>query len=93
MGLSGCQIRRASGLLRRRRPAVHGERPAAGPEDRAFRAAFVCFSDTPLSSARMDALERWAAIFGNDLSQPGLFSFESGTGGRATMSTRLGPVH
>lgn len=73
--------------------AVHGERPAAGPEDRAFRAAFVCFSDAPLSSARMDALERWAAIFGDDLSQPGLFSFASGTGGRATMSTRLGPIH
>ncbi len=73
--------------------ARHGERPPAGPEDRAFRGAFVCFSEAPLSSARMDVLERWAAVFGNDLSQPGLFSFEAGTGGRATMSTRLGASH
>ena len=70
--------------------AVHGERPAAPPEERAYRAAFVSFSDVPLSAERMDALERWAAVFGNDATTPGLLSFEEATDGRATMSTRLG---
>ena len=70
--------------------AVHGERPPAAAEDRAFRAAFVAFSDAPLSAERMDALERWAAVFGNDATTRGLLSFEAATGGRATLSTRLG---
>jgi len=69
---------------------AHGERAPAAPEDRAFRAAFVVFSAAPVSAARMDALERWAAIFGNDLAHSALYSFERATGGRATMSTRLG---
>ena len=69
---------------------AHGERAPAAPEDRAFRAAFVVFSAAPVSAARMDALERWAAIFGNDLAHNALYSFERATGGRATMSTRLG---
>ena len=73
--------------------AAHGERPAAEPADRAFRAAFVSFSDAPLSVERMDALERWAAVFGNDATSRGLLSFEAATGGRATMSSRLGAVH
>jgi hypothetical protein len=38
----------------------------------------------------MDALERWASIFGNDTPHPSLYSFERATGGRATLSTRLG---
>ncbi len=71
---------------------VHGERPPATAEERAFRAAFVSFSDTPLAADRMAALERWAAVFGNDATARGLLSFETATGGRATMSTRLGPV-
>ncbi len=73
--------------------AVHGARPPAPAAERAFRGAFVCFSDTPLATARMDALERWAATFGNDVSTPGLLSFESATGGRATMSSVLGRAH
>jgi hypothetical protein len=40
----------------------------------------------------MDALERWASIFGNDTPHNALLSFERATGGRATMSTRLGPA-
>ena len=70
--------------------ARHGARPMAAPTDRAFRAAFVVFSETPVSAARMSALETWASIVGNDLAHPVLLSFERATGGRATMSTRLG---
>jgi hypothetical protein len=71
---------------------VHGERAPAGPSDRAFRAAFVVFSAAPVSAQRMDALERWASIFGNDTMSSSLYSFERATGGRATMSTRLGAM-
>lgn len=69
---------------------THGERSPAAPEDRAFRGAFVVFSEAPVSAQRMEALERWAAIFGNDTPHASLYSFERATGGRATMSTRLG---
>jgi hypothetical protein len=71
---------------------VHGARPPAGPEDRAFRGAFVVFSAAPVSAQRMDALERWASIFGNDTMSAQLYSFERATGGRATLSTRLGAM-
>lgn len=69
---------------------VHGERAPAPAEQRAFRGAFVVFSAEPVSAQRMDALERWASIFGNDTPHNALYSFERATGGRATMSTRLG---
>jgi hypothetical protein len=69
---------------------AHGERAPAAAAERSFRAAFVVFSAAPVSAARMDALERWASIFGNDTPHPSLYSFERATGGRATMSTRLG---
>ncbi len=72
---------------------VHGERPPAPPEDRALRGAFVIFSAQPVSAARLDRLERWAAVVGNDAVDPQLLSFERATGGRATLSTRLGPAH
>lgn len=70
--------------------AVHGERPAATPEQRAFRGAFVVFSAAPVSGARLNLVERWASIFGNDTPHSALHSFERATGGRATLSTRLG---
>ncbi|MEZ4391610.1 MAG: hypothetical protein R3A48_10980 [Polyangiales bacterium] len=70
--------------------AVHGERAPAPAEQRAFRGAFVVFSAAPVSAARMDLLERWASIFGNDTPHSALLSFERATGGRATLSTRLG---
>jgi hypothetical protein len=69
---------------------VHGERPPATAEERAFRSAFVVFSAAPVTAQRMDALERWASIVGNDTANMTLQSFERATGGRATMSTRLG---
>lgn len=72
---------------------AHGARAPATPEERAFRAAFVVYSTAPVSAQRMDALERWAAILGNDEMHPALYSFERATGGRATMTTRLGRAH
>lgn len=72
---------------------THGARAPATTAERAFRAAFVVFSAAPVSAARMAALENWAAIVGNDVMHPVLLSFERATGGRATMSTRLGAVH
>lgn len=72
---------------------AHGVRAPATMEERTFRAAFVVFSTAPVSVQRMDALERWAAIMGNDMAHPALYSFERATGGRATMSTRLGVAH
>lgn len=72
---------------------VHGERAPATPEERAFRGAFVVFSAAPVTAQRMDALERWASIMGGDTAHATLHSFERATGGRATMSTRLGRAH
>lgn len=69
---------------------AHGERAPATAEERAFRSAFVVFSAAPVTSQRMDALERWASILGGDTPHAQLYSFERATGGRATMSTRLG---
>lgn len=69
---------------------VHGERAPAPAEDRDLRSAFVVFSAAPVSSQRMDTLERWASILGGDTPHATLHSFERATGGRATMSSRLG---
>jgi len=71
---------------------LHGERPPAPPADRALRGAFVLFSAAPINAARMARLERWASVFGDDTSDPQVLSFARATGGRATMSTRLGPA-
>ncbi len=72
---------------------AHGERAPATAEERAYRGAFVVFSAAPVSAQRMDALERWASILGGDTPHAQLYSFERATGGRATMSTRLGRAH
>ena len=71
---------------------LHGARPLAAPGDRALRGAFVLFSAAPISAERMARLERWAAVFGDDVTDPRLLSFNRATGGRATMSTRLTPA-
>ena len=68
----------------------HGERPPAREADRHFCAAFVLFSDERLPEADMARLETWAKVFGNVEPSGFLQSFESATGGRATMDVRLG---
>lgn len=71
--------------------AHHGERPPAREADRHFRAAFVLFSDAPLPEADLARLDRWARVFGTLEPSGHLQSFESATGGRATVDVRLGP--
>lgn len=70
--------------------AFHGEAPEAGPQERAFRAAFVMVSAERASNEVFGRLENWAAIFGGDLEVDWLHSFESATGGRATMDVSPG---
>ncbi len=70
--------------------AAVGERTPLPMAERAFRTATVVFSRTPVSDAWLDNVERWAAILGNDGMDACLYSFQSATGGRATMNTRLG---
>ncbi len=70
---------------------LHGERPPADEADRNLRAAFVLFSDEPLPAAALERLDHWARVFGNIEPSNFLESFESATGGRATMDVRLGP--
>ncbi len=69
------------------------ERPPAPMSERAFKTAVVVFSATPVSAAWLDNIERWSSILGNDRrDDPCFMSFERATGGRATMSTVLGPT-
>ena len=70
--------------------AAVGERTPVPMSERAFKTATVVFSRTPLADAWFDNVERWAAILGNEATNPCLNSFQTATGGRATMSTRLG---
>ncbi len=72
-----------------------GVRTPTPESERSFRMAVVIFSATPVSDAFLNNVERWAAIHGNDPVTPPapcFYSFERATGGRATMSTALGPT-
>jgi hypothetical protein len=70
---------------------AHGERVPLAEDERAFRGAFVIFSDEPVSEEAMERAENWAAVFGGD-ADSFVLSFEDATGGRATMDTRLGSL-
>ncbi len=70
--------------------AAVGERTPVPMSERAFRAATVVFSRTPIADAWFDNIERWSAILGNEGTDACLLSFQTATGGRATMSTRIG---
>lgn len=66
----------------------HGARPLATPSEKALTAAFVVFSEQALSAEKFKVVDEWAAVFGNH--RPGKRpSFETLTGNRATMRTRL----
>jgi hypothetical protein len=70
---------------------LHGEVPLAPEKDRRFSAAFIVLSAAPASDSVMTAVAGWQEIFGNYApADPILHSFESRTGGRATLATRLG---
>jgi hypothetical protein len=70
--------------------ARHGEVPESTEDERALAAVFVVVSATPASDAALDHVGAWAAIFGNRLDGDD-HSFETLTGGRATLDTTLGP--
>lgn len=70
--------------------AVHGPRAMRSESERAFRGAFVVFSDAPVSDEVMDVVDRWSRVFGGVVDGGIVQSFEELTGGRATMDTRLG---
>ncbi len=69
--------------------AKHGARPLATAEEKALTAAFVVFSEQALPADKFKVVDEWAAVFGNHRAgkRP---SFETLTGNRATMRTRLG---
>lgn len=70
--------------------ARHGEVRELPEDERAWTAAFVVVSATPASDAALDHVGDWAAIFGNRLAGDD-HSFETLSGGRATLDTTLGP--
>jgi hypothetical protein len=71
--------------------ARHGEVKALAKDERAFRAAFVVISATPVLDSVLADVASWAAIFGKRKTDPVIKSFEELTGGRATLDTELGP--
>ncbi|MFO0631107.1 MAG: hypothetical protein U0325_36525 [Polyangiales bacterium] len=70
--------------------AANGDRAPAPVSEKAFRTAVAVFSAAPVDAAWLANVERWASILGNQSTDPCLMSFETATGGRATMSTTLG---
>lgn len=75
--------------------AKHGEVPALPADKRSFKAAVVLVTATPASQAVLDRVAEWAAVFGGEVKSatPGWVSFADLSGGKATMSMRLGPRH
>jgi hypothetical protein len=69
----------------------HGERPLATEAEKHLTAAFVVVSAAPASDEVMTTVAGWQETFGNYAPELGVFhSFESRTGGRAALATRLG---
>jgi hypothetical protein len=71
--------------------ARHGTRPLRPEAERHFRAAFVVISQKPAADDVLTQVSRWAAVFGNRTTVPGVASFQTLAGGLATMDTTLGP--
>jgi len=69
----------------------HGVRPLATEAEKHLTAAFIVVSAAPASDEVMATVAGWQETFGNYAPEIGVFhSFESRTGGRATLATRLG---
>ncbi|MCC6806026.1 MAG: hypothetical protein IT381_01270 [Deltaproteobacteria bacterium] len=69
--------------------AKHGARPAATAAEKTLTGAFVVFSDATLSDEKFALVDEWAAVFGHHR-QGKRPSFQTLTGGRATLSTAIG---
>ena len=70
--------------------ARHGQVQLLSSDSRAFRAAFVVLSATPVSEQVLAEVSSWSAIVGNRQADANLKSFEFVTGNRAILDTRLG---
>jgi hypothetical protein len=70
--------------------ARHGTPKLLPDGSRQFSAAFVLVSATPAADSVLNDISTWAAVFGNRKTIDGWHSFETDTGGRATLSTALG---
>lgn len=72
--------------------AKHGEVPALPADKRSFKSAVVLVTAAPASQAVLDRVAEWAAVFSGEVKsqKPGWVSFTDLTGGRATMSMKLG---
>jgi hypothetical protein len=71
--------------------ARHGTRAAAAEAEKHFTAAFVVVTATPASQAVLDNVVMFQETFGNHQLVSGIsISFQTYTGGRATLETRIG---
>jgi hypothetical protein len=71
--------------------ARHGVRAPAADSDKHFAAAFVVVSVAPEPDAMLDRVVTWQQFWGGDVpANGGEMSFAQATGGRATMTTRIG---
>ena len=71
--------------------ARHGTRTAATDAEKHFTAAFVVVTATPASQAVLDNVVMWQETLGNHQLLSGTsISFQTFTGGRATLETRIG---
>ena len=75
--------------------ARHGEVPALPADKRNFKAAVVLVTAAPAAQPLLDRVAEWAAIFGGEIVSPNpdWVSFAKLSGGRATMSCRVGKRH
>lgn len=71
--------------------ARHGERAPTPEAERHFTAAFVVVTSAPANLAFLDRVVEWQETFGGHAPDDGLVSsFAEHTGGRATLTTRIG---
>jgi hypothetical protein len=73
--------------------AVQGEVPLLPEAERHLKAAVALVTAQPASQQYLDAVADWAAIFSGEMTSPEYASFSTLTGGRATLSMKLGPRH
>lgn len=71
--------------------ARHGMRELTAEPDRQLTAAFVVVSQAPLDDATLGVFANWSDVLGNHRATlTGGSSFEQKTGGRMSLSTRIG---
>lgn len=73
--------------------ARHGEVPPLPEGKRQFKAAVVLVTAAPAAQTYLDHVADWAAIFSGEMASTQWSSFKTITGGRATMSMKLGARH